>query len=139
MLDDIELLQKNIGLILKNKDKIMNDELLSNIKVRGTGVYFKKKHIYIPFTIGQLLKLWTAMPSCWWYRGYLTYRLDLLGYGWADAYSISNTGRGWKQELYDSDIVAPMIEDMVSTGKVLLKPKRLNYVIKRLKKDSNEV
>ena len=137
--DDIELLYKNLELILRNRDKIMNDSSLSNVKIQGTGVYIKKAHKFITFTLGELLRLWTAIPSTWWFKQYITYRLDLFGDGWGNAYSMSIVGKGLRQDLYDEDIIGPLIEHMIRIGKVVVRPKRLKNVINRLKRERNEI
>lgn len=136
MMEDIDKVFENLPLLVKNKNRILSNEIYSQCKVRGTGIYFaNKKHIYIGFTLGNLLKLWTSPCSSWRfgkkYDYFYSYKMTILKNGFAEVYSKNNTGTGIS--LYDEDICVLHIEDAVRIGKVRMFPKSIDSVIEELK------
>lgn len=132
---EIDILFDNIDLILRNKDKILSDVCLSSVKVKGSGIYFQNGK-YICFTLKQLIKLWTANRSTWWFNNHLIYKLVFLKgalSGLMDAYSKTIIGDGYMVNTYDKNIIIPMIEDMVIIGGVRIKEKNMYDVIRELK------
>lgn len=129
---DIDKVLENLPLLLKNKDKILNNQRYSKCKVKGCGIYFKNNHIYVGFTLGDLLKLWNTPLSSWKYGKFYTYKLVLFGNGEGDLLSKSLDG-SYQQYLIDSDLIIPHIEDAVRMAGMVLIPKRFDDIIKELK------
>ncbi len=130
--DDVDIVLENLPLLLQNKDKILNNKTYSKCKIRGSGIFFKNKNIYIGFTLGNLLKLWSSPCSCWKFSKYYTYKMTLFGNGEADIFSKAVDG-SYQQSLIDGDLIVPHIEDAVRIGEMVLIPKCIDDVIKELK------
>lgn len=130
--NDVDVLLENLPLLLQNKDKILNNKTYSKCKIKGCGIYFKNKHIFIGFTLGDLLKLWSNSLSSWKYGKYYTYRMTLFGNGEADIFSKS-LDASYQQSLIDADLIIPLVEDAVRIADMMLIPKCIDDVIKELK------
>ena len=134
--EDIDIILNNLPLLLQNKDKILNNKTYAQCKIKDCGIYFKNKHTYIGFTLGNLLKLWSSPCSSWKFSKYYTYKMTLFGNGEADIFSKAMDG-SYETSLIDADIIVPLIEDAIRIGEMVLVPKNTRDIISELKKEDN--